>query len=29
MADFIQNGIPFSNLPELHDKIGNNRTKEG
>lgn len=26
MADFFQNGIPFSNSPKLHDKIGNIKT---
>ena len=26
MTDFIQNGIPFSNSPKLHDKIGNIKT---
>lgn len=26
MTDFTQNGIPFSNSPKLHDKIGNIKT---
>lgn len=26
MADFTQNGIPFSNSPKLHNKIGNIKT---